>query len=57
LKRQLSLPVDDVTVMGEAIEQRGRHLGIPEDGRPFAEVEVRGHEDRRAFIEATDEVE
>jgi hypothetical protein len=27
--------LDDVAVMGDAIEQRGRHLGIAEHGRPF----------------------
>jgi hypothetical protein len=27
---------DDVTVVGEAIEQRGRHFGISEYARPFA---------------------
>jgi hypothetical protein len=26
--------------MGEPIEQRRRHLGIAEDGGPFAEAEV-----------------
>jgi hypothetical protein len=34
---------DDVTVMGQAIEQCGRHLGVCEDARPFAESQVRGH--------------
>jgi transposase len=28
-----------------AIEQRGRHLGITEDARPFTEGEVRGDDD------------
>ena len=28
--------LDDVTVMGQAIEKRGRHLGIAEDGGPLA---------------------
>jgi hypothetical protein len=27
---------DDVAVVGQAIEQRGRHLGITEDARPFS---------------------
>ena len=31
---------DDVAVMRETIEQRGRHLGIAEDTRPFTECEV-----------------
>ena len=34
--------LQDVAVMGEAIEPRRRHLGIAEDGRPFAEAEVGG---------------
>jgi hypothetical protein len=34
--------LDDVAVVGQAIEQRCRHLGITEDARPFTEVEVRG---------------
>jgi hypothetical protein len=28
---------DDVAVMGEAIEQCGRHLSITQDARPFTE--------------------
>jgi hypothetical protein len=32
--------LDDVAVVGQAIEQRGRHLGITEDARPFSECEV-----------------
>lgn len=34
--------LQDVAVMGEAIEQRRRHLGVAEDGRPFAEAEIGG---------------
>jgi hypothetical protein len=33
---------DDVAVMGQAIEQGSRHLGIGEDARPFAEGEIGG---------------
>jgi hypothetical protein len=32
--------LDDVAVVGQAIEQRGRHLGITEDARPFTEGKV-----------------
>ena len=39
----------------EAVEQRHRHLGIDEDGRPFAEGEIGRDDDRRALIEAVDE--
>jgi hypothetical protein len=28
---------DDVAVVGQAIEQSGRHLGVAEDARPFTE--------------------
>lgn len=49
--------LDDVAVVGKAVEERGGHLGIPEDARPFAEREVRGDDDRGALIEAADEVE
>ena len=38
-------------MMGEAIEQRRRHLGITEDGRPFAEAEVGGDDDAGALVE------
>jgi len=31
--------------MGKAIEQRGRHLGIVEDGGPFAETQIGGDDE------------
>jgi hypothetical protein len=43
--------------MREPIEQRGGHLGIAEDGRPFAEGEIGGDDDGCALIEAADEME
>jgi hypothetical protein len=43
--------------MGESIEQRGGHLRIAEDARPFAEREVGRDDDRGALVEATDQVE
>ena len=49
--------LDDIAVVGEAIEQRGRHLGITEDARPFTECEVGGDDDRGALVEPADEVE
>ena len=30
--------LDDVALVGEPVEERGRPLGIAEDARPFAEV-------------------
>ena len=43
--------------MREAIEQRGRHLGVAEHGRPFPEGEIGGDDDRGPFVEPADEVE
>src|SRR5512144_1483053 len=43
--------------MGEAIQQGGGHFGVAEHGRPFAESEIGGDEDRGAFVEPADEVE
>jgi len=48
---------DDITVMGQAIEQRGRHLGVSEDARPFSESKIGGDDDRGSLIEPADEVE
>ena len=49
--------LDDVAVMGQAIEQGGGHFGIAKDARPFAEVEVGGDDDRGLLIEMADQVE
>jgi hypothetical protein len=48
---------DDVAMVGQAIEQRGGHFGVPEDARPFAEGEVCGDDYRGSLVEAADEVE
>jgi hypothetical protein len=37
--------LDDIAVVGEAIEQRGGHLWVTEDARPFPEGQVRGDDD------------
>ena len=47
----------DVAVMGEAVEQRRRHLGVGKDLRPLGECEVGRDDQRRALVEAADEVE
>jgi hypothetical protein len=47
----------DIAVMGQAIEQRGRHLGVAEDAGPFAEGEIGGDDDRSPLVEPTDEME
>ena len=49
--------LDDVAVVGQPIEQRGGHLGVAEDGGPFAEGEIGGDDDRGALVEPADEVE
>src|SRR5208283_4076875 len=49
--------LDDVAVMGEAVEQRGGHFRIAEDARPFSECEIGRDDDRGALVEATDQVE
>jgi hypothetical protein len=38
--------LDDVAVVGKAIEQCGRHFGIAEDAGPFTEGEIGGDDDR-----------
>ena len=43
--------------MREAIEERGRHFGIAEHARPFAEGEVCRHDDGRALVQAADQME
>jgi hypothetical protein len=48
---------DDIAVVGQPIEQRGRHLGVAEHARPFTEGEIGGDDDGGTFVEAADEVE
>ena len=43
--------------MGQAVEQRGDHLGVAEHAGPFAESQVGGDDDGGAFVEPTNEVE
>jgi hypothetical protein len=49
--------LDDVAVVGEAVEERRGHLGVAEDGRPFTEGEVGGDDDGGLLVETADEVE
>ena len=44
-------------MVGQAVEQRGGHLGVAEDGGPFAESEVGGDDDRGALVEPAHQVE
>ena len=43
--------------MGEAVEQRRRHFGVAEDGRPFAEAQVRRDDDAGALVELAEQME
>ena len=47
----------DVAVVGEAVEERGGHLGIAEDGSPFREAQVGGDDDAGALVELAQEME
>jgi hypothetical protein len=49
--------LDDIAMVGQAVEQRGGHLDIAEHAGPFAEGEVGGDNDRGTFVEPTEEVE
>ena len=49
--------LDDVAVVGQAIEERGGHLGVAEHRWPFGEGEIGGHEYRGAFVEPADQME
>ena len=47
----------DVAVVSQAVEQRGRHLGVAEHARPFTEREIGGDDDGGALVEPADEME
>ena len=49
--------LDDVAVMGEAVEHGGGHLGVAEDLGPIGEGEVGGDQQRGVFVEFADQVE
>ncbi len=44
-------------MVGQAVEQRRRHLGVAKHARPFAECEVCCHDYRRLLIQPADQVE
>ena len=44
-------------MMGQAVEQRGGHLGVAKNTRPFAECEIGRHDHRGLLVEAADQVE
>jgi len=43
--------------VGEAIEERCRHLGVAEHAGPFAEAEIGRDDDAGAFVELAQQVE
>ena len=49
--------LDDVTVMGQPVEQRSGHLGIAKHAGPFAECEIGGDDDGSALVEPADKME
>ena len=44
-------------MVGQAVEQRGGHLGVAEHAGPFSEGEVGGDDDGGALVEPADEME
>jgi len=44
-------------MMGETVEQCGRHLRIAEDAWPFTECKIGRDDDRGSLVEAADHVE
>src|SRR5208283_3240543 len=47
----------DVAVMGQAIEQGRRHLGVAKNPGPFAEAEVGGDDDAGALVKLAEQME
>lgn len=48
---------DNIAMMGEAVEERGRHLGIAaKDAWPFAERQIGGNDDRGLFVKTADQM-
>jgi hypothetical protein len=49
--------LEDVAAVGQAVEERGGHLGVAEDRGPFAEAEIGGDGDAGALVEPAQKVE
>jgi len=47
----------NIAVMRNAIQQRGRHLGVAEDLDPFPKIEVGGNDQGCFFVQMANEVE
>ena len=43
--------LDDIAMMGETVEQCGRHLRIAEDAWPFTECEIGRDDDRGSLVD------
>ena len=48
---------DDLAVVCQAVEQRGGHLRVAEDGGPFAKGEIGRDDDRGPLVKLADQVE
>ena len=44
-------------MVGQAVEQCGRHLGVAEDARPFTEAEIGGDDNAGALMKLAQEME
>ena len=49
--------LDDIAMMGQAIEHGGGHLGVAEHLGPIGEGEIGGDQQRGVFVELADQVE
>ena len=49
--------LDNIAMMREAVEHRGRHLGVVEHLGPIGESEIGADQQRSIFIELADQVE
>ena len=47
----------NVTAMGEAVEQRSRHLRVAEHGGPFAEAQISRDDDAGTLVEFAEQME
>src|SRR5207302_5401460 len=48
--------LDDSAMMGEAVEERGRHLGVAKYTGPIAKGQIGGDDDGSALIKPADEM-
>ena len=49
--------LDDFAMVGEPVEQRGRHLGVAEHDGPYSQGKIGGDDDGSALVEPADEME